>query len=206
MIPNREDIIVEAIHKCMCELYRWAQPSIDFSKYYEGTLNISDTKDSPFYSRYYISQENMDYIIDRFKEAYSIGSEWKDHIDLLLDYITNKDSVRQIYVKGDKEHPGYREYEKIVPLDKVVTNPEDVIKLINTCKDFYSRDFELSQFNIPIYLGCSPSSNKEEVEKYWNNEGIDFTIKDYKIEDILYPRDENAPTEEEFIDTLKIKE
>ena len=32
-----------------------------------------------------------------------------------------------------------------------------------------------------------------------------FTIKDYNIEDILYPEDEDAPTEEEFIETLKLK-
>ena len=205
MIPDRDNIIVKAIQECMCELYRWSQPSIDFSKYYDGTLKITDTKDSPFYSRYYISQENMNYIIDRFKEAYSIGSKWKDHIDLLLDYITNKNSVREIYIKGDEKHPGHRDYEKIIPLDKVVTNPEDVIKLINTCKIFYSRDPEINQFSIPIYLGCSPCSNKERVEEYWKNKGKNFTIKDFNIEDILYPEDEDAPTEEEFIETLKLK-
>ena len=71
-------------------------------------------------------------------------------------------------------------------------------------------------------LGWSPTCNKEKVEEYWHTHGRpDFTIKDFKVEEVLYGmpiRDENGNemkdadgfpiydediTEESFIETLK---
>ena len=55
-----------------------------------------------------------------------------------------------------------------------------------------------------IYLGASPYSNKEKVEEYWRTHGRpDFTIKDFDIDRIIYSEEDDAPTVEEFIETLK---
>ena len=75
---------------------------------------------------------------------------------------------------------------------------------MNLILNLKKRDFELESFNLAVYLGASPYSNKEQVEEYWRNHGRpDFTIKEFNIEDIEYSEDEDSPTEEEFIETLK---
>ena len=48
------------------------------------------------------------------------------------------------------------------------------------------------------------NANKEKVEEYWRTHGRpDFTIKDFDIDRIIYPEEDDAPTVEEFIETLK---
>ena len=58
-----------------------------------------------------------------------------------------------------------------------------------------------------VALGYSPSSNKETVEKYWQNNGRpDFIIKDFNVADVVYggPNDEYLDiSEDEFTKTLK---
>ena len=50
------------------------------------------------------------------------------------------------------------------------------------------------------------SCNAKAVEKYWHEHGrSEFKIKEFNIEDILYPEDNDCLTEEEFIETLKYK-
>lgn len=201
---NRQDIIRKAIDECYNEMYKWAQPSINLEEYIKNPELRKESENDKFYTRYYLSQENMKYIVEGFIQAYHIGRDWNDNIDLLINYITSDKSVRDKYIPGENGFPGYSGYEPIVPLQDITEDSEKVLNLINTCREFYKRDFESESFNLAIYLGASPYSNKEKVEEYWRNHGRpDFTIKEFNIEDIEYPEDEDSPTEEEFIETLK---
>lgn len=48
----------------------------------------------------------------------------------------------------------------------------------------------------------SPNSNAKYVTKYWQSHGRpDFTIKDFKIDDIIY--DDEYPAVDEFLESLK---
>jgi len=50
---------------------------------------------------------------------------------------------------------------------------------LESCKNFYRFDRTESDFRIAIFLGASPSSNKEAVKKWWkDNKGIDIEIED----------------------------
>lgn len=199
---TRENIIKNAIRECLIETYKWAQPSINLEEYLNNPELIKEDDKDKFYLRYYLSQENLKYLVYRFKNAYNIGSKWEYHIDLLLDYITSKDSVKIIYIEGKDGFPGHKGYKPIIPLNNLTEDYEDVISLIKTCKEFYRRDIESERFNMAVYLGASPNSCKEQVEKYWREHGKpNFTIKDFKIEDIEYS--EKYATVDDFIETLK---
>ena len=175
---RRREILVKAIDECLVEMYKWAQPSINLREYIDNPEKVNETENDKFFNRYYLSRENTKYIVDSFIDAYRIGSSWKDHIDLLINYITNKESV--IRVAKDT-------YEKITPLQDITPNHEEIISLINNCKEFYRREPELEQFNFNVYLGCSPTSNKDIVEKYWRERGkLDFKIEDFSIEEQEY--------------------
>ena len=203
---DRREILEKVIKDCLCECYKWAQPSINFEAYLNNPEMIQDNEKFPFYRRYYLSQDNFKYILQSYKEAYHIGKDWNKDIDLLMSYITSEDSVKDVYIEGKDGYPGHRGYEKITPLQDITKDNEDVLDLIKTCKDFFKRDFEVESFDVSLYLGPSPNSNAEEVEKYWHEHGRpEFKIKEFNIEDVLYPEDDDCLTEEEFIETLKYK-
>lgn len=208
---NRREILEKAVRDCLCECYKWAQPSINFDAYLKNPEMIQEDDKFHFYRRYYLSKENFDYIRNSFKEAYHIGKDWKEDIELLVNYITDKDSKKDIYIPGKDGFPGHRGYTPITPLQELTSDSDDVLELIDTCKNFFSRDFEDENFQFSVCLGPSPNSNAEEVEKYWHEHGrTDFKIKEFKIEDVLYPEndpweDEEILTEEEFIESLKYK-
>ena len=192
---DRRDIINKAINDCYIEMYKWAQPSINLKEYINNPELIKENDDDKFFERYYLSIDNLKYIVKNYINAYHIGNDWEDNIDLLLNYITSKDSVTYISER--------REYELITPLQNITNDYEKVISLINTCRKFYNKDSELEKFNFRIFLGASPSSNKEKVKKYWINHGRPkFNIKEFNIEDIIYPENDDIIVEE-FIETLK---
>lgn len=192
---DRRDVINKAINDCYIEMYKWAQPSINLEEYINNPELIKESDDDKFFERYYLSFDNLKYIVKNYINAYHIGNDWKDNIDLLLNYIISKDSVTYISER--------REYELITPLQDITNDYEKVISLINTCRKFYNRDPELEKFNFRIFLGASPSSNKERVKKYWINHGRPkFNIKEFNIEDIIYSENDDV-TVEEFIETLK---
>ena len=194
---DRREIISKALHECKVELYKWAQPSIDFNAVcnlvQDKAFSNIDTDKNPLYQRHYISTENARYIVKAYEEAYHIGSNFQDHLDLIINYITSKDSVKKTYIDGHKE------YVSITPISK----DDKAVSLLEECGNFYNKDSELSTFEYNIYLGCSPNTNKEEVEKYWQEHGYpNFKIKDFKIDDILYSEEDF--TTEDFIESLKL--
>ena len=192
---NRRDVINKAINDCYIEMYKWAQPSINLEEYINNPELIKENDNDKFFERYYLSIDNLKYIVKNYINAYHIGNDWEDNIDLLLNYITSKDSVTYISER--------REYELITPLQDITNDYKKVISLINICRKFYNKDSELEKFNFRIFLGASPSSNKERVKKYWINHGRPkFNIKEFNIEDIIYSENDDV-TVEEFIKTLK---
>ena len=196
-MKNRNQILATAIDECICELYKWAQPSIDLRNYI-GRDDIEDTPENPFYKRYYISRENMKYIVEMFMEAYGVGNKWNEHIEFLIGYITNKDSKKVVY----KDFR--REYENIIPIQDITKDSEKVLELIRVCKNFYNKDIEKESFNFSLYLGPSPNSNKEYVEEYWKEHGIpDFKIVDYNIDNILYDEDSDEWIKKNLVWTKK---
>jgi hypothetical protein len=198
---EREDIISEAIHKCMTELYAKAQPMADYdnliAEYESGKIG----KDERVYERHYISDDEMKYIVNKYLEAYRLKEEWKEDIEIVERYLT-EGGLKDAYIpeKIDEDgfkHPGYRSAEKVPPLKDQIynclfeyTDADDaknitdkifniVMDNISNCKNFYKFDRDEQKFSFNIYLGASPTSNKETVIKWWkDNYNVDIEIEE----------------------------
>lgn len=192
---DRDVIIKRAIDECMEEMYQKAQPSASYKKLIEKVKSgeLKDSSDEPLYKRYYISQEEFEYIRNKYKEAYNIKSTWRDNIELLESYLTEggtKDKYIPTRMDDDGGiHPGYRSYEKVKPLvnqiEELLGNKElaeSITKLIldniTECKDYYRFDREEIGFDWQVTLGCAPTSNKDAVKKYWESQGKTIEIED----------------------------
>lgn len=200
---TREDILNEATHRCLVDMYRWAQPSIDLDKLIAD--GYKDTNENPLYKRHYLSQENYIYLRDSFKVAYGIVDDWDATFNILIDYLI-KGGLEDDYKPATEDRPGYRDYKKVPALDTIVGKGISDLCLtqIKKCRDFYKGHCrETNQFDMTMALGVgSPNSCAKVVEDYWHENGrSDFKVVDFKVDDILY--NEEHPEVEEFLESLK---
>lgn len=203
---TRDDILNKALHECLVEMYKWAQPSIDLDALIKD--NFKDDKDNPLYQRHYLSQDNFIKIRDRYMDAYGITDDWDDTFELLIKQL-NEGGIEDDYKEATPERPAYRDYKKVLPLKEVITCPGEmntIIDYIKKCQNFYKgHSYETNQFSMSIALGASPTCNAKSVKEYWNNHGRpDFKIKEYDISDVIYGSEEYEDiSDEEFIESLK---
>lgn len=202
---TRKEILEEAVHKCLKDMYLWSQPSINID--YLLKSGFKDDEKNPLYRRHYLSSKNYSYLMNTYIKAYRMKDDWEKDFELIVDYLC-KGGLKDKYVDDGDGH-SYRSYENTLPLSAYFEQEDvDIImSLIGDCHDFYRVNNEERSFSFTMCLGVgSPTSNKEEVEKYWQeNKRPDFKIKDFYIDDVLYGTEDNEPemTEEEFIECLK---
>ena len=202
---DREEVLVKAVKDCYREMFAKAQPAADWdnliAEYKAGKIN--EDKDGPVYDRHYLSYDEYVYIVNKYIDAYKIATEWKDHIDILKEYLIqggSKDKYIESYTdENGNYHPGTRGYEKVPALKKQlydiiydeydangeiaedVTNKvvNKVIELIETCQNFYSFNIDEQKFRNTLAMGATPTSNKETVKKWWKEHyNTDITIED----------------------------
>ena len=205
---DRQIILSESIDKCLADMYKWAQPSIDITKLIAS--DFKDNKQDPIYKKHYLSQNNYKYIVDAYIRAYGMKDEWKNNFKVLIDYL-DKGGLKDKYIEATKNKPGYRSYEK-VPSIYAYLDKEDadiVLSLIAECRDFYRHNLEENKFSMTMALGVgSPTCNAKSVESYWHEHGFpDFTIEEYNIENIISGFDDESLniSEEDFIIKLQAK-
>ena len=166
--------------------------------------NITECIGPRPYEFYFLPQEIMKDICDSYVNAYrlDIKQEFLDNIDVLKNYCVNPIVDKYVNDWVDEtgfHHPGYRSYDHPDNLekeiDKVITNYKsgkmpDQELLVNNIKDkffefldmagnFYNWNRDLNQFNMSVYLGPSPNSNKEKVIENWKK----FRDKDIEIDE-----------------------
>ena len=197
---ERENIIEEAIHNCMKELYAKAQPEADYDNLLEEYRTGKIGKDERIYERHYLSEEEMKYIVEKYKDAYRLKCEWNDNVEVVEQYLKDgglKDSYVPEKIDEDGfKHPGYRSAEKVPPIETQILSylqnnfvnlnglekqANDIANIVLTtvkeCKDFYKFDREEQKFSFNVYLGASPTCNKETVKKWWkDNYNTDIEI------------------------------
>ena len=196
---SRNDVLVNALDECLYELFQAAQPSIDIR---EAALNLNKEEEakSPTYTHHYLSQKDCDEIVDKYIDIYQMRSDYKDSVDRLLEdllyggyktvYTKEQTLEDGTYIPSERsleKMPTLEQYLKddlknVVEENKVQEVVDCVIKrltdLIKHYRDFYKFDNGCSKFQQSIYLGCCPTSNKEEVIAYWKSQGKDIEIKD----------------------------
>ena len=149
------------------------------------------------YDFYYIPKEIMKEICDSYIYAYRLDQQQEllDTIEILKNYC--KEPIVEKYIEGENGSPGYRGYEHLDNLEKEINkiiDDEDISQLIQNkffkfldmAGKFYNWNRDVSTFNINVYLGASPCSNKQTVIDNWKiyrNRDIEIDESKYKDDD-----------------------
>lgn len=166
------------------------------------------------YEFYYLPKEIMKDICDSYIYAYKIDSqkELLDNIEILKSYC--KEPIVNKYIDDWTDetgfhHPGYRSYDRPNNLEKElqtklrekagfsVTNTgienlskelqDKFFEFLDMAGNFFNWNRDLNSFNITVYLGASPNSNKEAVIENWKKyRGKDIEINEEQIKKDYY--------------------
>ena len=153
------------------------------------------------YEFYYIPKEIMKDIVDLYVSIYKMDSkqELLDTISILKKYCEAPIVDKYISDYTDEHgnhHPGYRGYDHPdnleKELEKILHNTSTVriiqdkfFEFLDMAGNFYDWNGELNSFNISVYLGPSPNSNKEAVIENWKkyrNQDIEINEEEIKNE------------------------
>ena len=174
---TRQDVINEAYDKCLTEMYAKSQPSANFKELCEKYAGTNEH----IFERYYLSQEEFNYILNKYVDAYGLHDKRKEFIDLIIENLQGEYSVDNYVGPHTDEygyHPGYRSYKTESPLKDYIgeDNANKVFEVLNERKNFYYTSLEETRFKSSIALGCSPNSNEDSVKEYWEKQGVDLKI------------------------------
>ena len=162
------------------------------------------------YDFYYIPKEIMKEICDSYIYAYRLDQQQEllDTIEILKNYC--RVPIVEKYIEGENGNPGYRGYEHLDNLEKEIQKylkenfafiSDESLEEINLHSNglqnkffefldkagkFFNWNRDVSTFNINVYLGASPCSNKQTVIDNWKiyrNRDIEIDESKYKDDD-----------------------
>ena len=156
------------------------------------------------YEFYYLPKEIMKDICDSYVHAYKMDNQQEllDTIETLKNYC--KEPIVDKWIEGENGDPGHRGYEHPNNLEEELTeifNPirdcdgiemavkaqDKFFKFLDMAGSFYNWNRDLNSFNMTVYLGPSPNSNKEAVIKNWKKyRNQDIEIDENKIKENYY--------------------
>lgn len=160
---------------------------------------------------YFLPREILKSICENYVYAYNIDSQQQllDTIATLKDYC--KEPIIDKWIEGENGNPGYRGYDHPDNLKKeinkillettsLVTDDSNKVseelqnkffEFLDKAGNFYNWNRDLNSFNMSVYLGASPNSNKDAVIKNWKEyKGIDIEIDEEKMIKEYYGDDE----------------
>lgn len=162
------------------------------------------------YEFYYLPKDVMKEVVESYVYAYrmDVKQEFLNNIAILKDYCRNPivDKYIDDYTdENGNHHPGYRGYDHPDNLEKEINkllckqfnSPElsgisnkvqdKFFEFLDMAGDFYEWNGDLNSFNMSVYLGPSPNSNKEAVIKNWKQ----YRNKDIEIDESKYKEEED---------------
>lgn len=159
------------------------------------------------YEFYYLPREILKDIVDNYINTYKLDhqQELLDIIKILKDYCKNP--IIDKYIKGKDGSPGYKGYDHPDNLEKEIVKilgdvAEDneyyqhkllnkFFEFLDMAGEFFNWNRELNSFNMTVYLGASPNSNKQAVIDNWKQyRNKDIEINEEQIKKEYYGEDE----------------
>ena len=164
------------------------------------------------YEFYYLPKDILKDIVDNYVYAYKIDNQQEllDTIETLKNYC--KEPIVDKYIDDWTDetgfhHPGYRSYDHPDNLEKQLIDlipdsgfdksaiAESVqskfFEFLDMAGNFFNWNGDLNSFNVSVYLGPSPNSNKEAVIKNWKEyRGEDIEINEEEIKKEYYGEEE----------------
>lgn len=156
---------------------------------------------------YYLPKEIMKDICDSYIYAYKLDEQQEllNIIKILKKYC--QEPIIEKYIEGKNGEPGYRGYEHPDNLEKeiikILTKYDDSMdseqgeeivnkffEFLDMAEKFYNWTSELNAFNMSVYLGPSPNSNKKAVIENWKKyRNKDIEINEEQIKKKYYEED-----------------
>ena len=162
------------------------------------------------YEFYYLPSDILKDIVLYYVHAYKIDAQQEllDTIKILKDYC--KKPIVDKYIKGENGFPGHRGYDhpdnlkkeifKIIdnniplyqPSKKLISELQDkFFEFLDMAGNFFNWNRDLNSFNVTVYLGPSPNSNKQAVIDNWKQyRNKDIEINEKQIKEDYYGEDE----------------
>ena len=151
------------------------------------------------YEFYYLPSEIQKDIADSYVYAYKFDNQQEllDTIEILKNYC--RKPIVDKWIEGDGDSPGHRGYDHPDNLEKELTtlikmycddSEADFIgvakevqskffEFLDMAGNFYNWNSELSTFNMNVFMGIAPSTNKEKVIDNWKK----YRNKDIEIDE-----------------------
>lgn len=156
---------------------------------------------------YYLPREVFKEVADSYVNAYKFDDkqEFLDTIKLLKEYCKNP--IVDKYIEGELQEdgtrcPGHRGYEHPDNLEKEIKKilgnvaedneyyqhklQDKFFEFLDMAGNFYDFNRYLNGFNMHVYLGGTPNSNKEAVIENWKK----YRNKDIEIDESKYNEEE----------------
>lgn len=195
---NRNEVISKAVDECIKELYSYAVPHIEWEDFIKENKNY---KEGPKpYEFYYLPRKITEDICNNYIYSYNLDEQKNllDIIQILKNYC--EDPITEKYVDD-----GYRNYTRPENLKNELRkyfsenfdltfsedSYEDIqnifFKFLDMAGKFFNWNSNLNKFSFNVYLGASPSSNKEAVIENWKKyRNKDIEIIEDKINEAYY--------------------
>ena len=158
------------------------------------------------YEFYYLPKEIFKDVVDNYVYAYEIDAHQRllDTIEILKKYC--EDPIKDKWIEGKDGNPGHKGYEHPANLREEIiktvisVNPkilksivrkisskscDKFFEFLDMAGEFYNWNSDLSAFNQTVYLGATPSSNKEAVIENWKK----YRNKDIEIDEEQMKKD-----------------
>lgn len=183
-MKTRNELINSAVVECLEMLYKYSVPSMSFSELQEK-VKRGETYDKEYFVHHYIPEDLYEEIIERFQEVYGMEKKWKNHCEIISEYLFNG-GLKDVYKKDDNGL-SHREYEKTKPLSEIIgeDNANKVKELLDECKNFYRFDRVTDSFAFSVG-NYAPSTFKKSAEEYWNKDSKCYSFDDEEIKKRYY--------------------
>jgi len=201
---TRYDVLNKAVKECLMELYSLAQPSISWEAFEEENRIFKEKEaeyealeEKPSYSEfvgpkpfefYYLPGDVIEDVCNSYIHAYRLNEkeELLDTIEILKNYCKQPIVVKSSKLSG-YEHPNNLEKELRIILEQVDPSFVEIseqlqnkfFEFLDMAGQFFNWTRDLNSFQMSIYLGPSPSSNKEAVIENWKK----YRNKDIEIDE-----------------------
>ena len=176
------DFMEDCIRECLNKMYELSEPSITLDEIKEQNKNLSkeEMDADPTYKHHYLPSEVFSEVLEHYADIYGFSPKWENYISLLSFDLFN--GGRKSVYKKDETGECRKACEETPKLSDVIgeENAEKVKTMIDDNKNYnhINADYQSFSFNVANY---SPSSNKDDVEKYWREHGKpDYTINEDK--------------------------
>ena len=155
------------------------------------------------YEFYYLPSDILKDIVLYYVHAYKMDAQQEllDTIEILKNYC--KKPVVDKYIEGENGFPGHRGYEHPNNLEKELIEicdqhshePVNMAKeiqnkffeFLDMAGNFFNWNRDLNSFNMTVYLGPSPNSNKQAVIDNWKQyRNKDIEINEKQIKEDYY--------------------